>query len=170
MIPQHQSGFDTTILSDGENKSLGNILNEEGFIKMIRENKSNNKEKTFEVQALYYNAQSDLYEVFHVFEFRIFNNGESVIINLKENIKLSNLNKEIISNLLYFSSKIEVQNISMVIDRKCKDYVKILQGLMTVGFKTDNTSSSRFNSTNGTNCKILKMEMTKNDEVQEIDF
>ena len=43
---------------------------------------------------------------------------------------------------------------------------------MTVGFKTDNTSSSRYNSAIGkTNkCKILKMELSKIDEVQEIDF
>lgn len=44
---------------------------------------------------------------------------------------------------------------------------------MTVGFKTDNTSSSRYNSmmNNKTNkCKILKMELSKIDEVQEIDF
>mmetsp|Transcript_7813 Transcript_7813/g.8057 ORF Transcript_7813/g.8057 Transcript_7813/m.8057 type:complete len:141 (+) Transcript_7813:180-602(+) len=137
----------------------------------LKESCSDNKEKNLEVQALYFNSENGSYETYHVFNFTLLNSCETLVINLNENIKLGSINKEIISNLLYFGSKVEVKSIAMILSRKSKDYVKILQGLMTVGFKTEAGNNSRFLSgKTGTNCKVLKMELTKIDDVQEIDF
>lgn len=41
---------------------------------------------------------------------------------------------------------------------------------MTVGFKTDSSNDSRFLNSIGKNCKIMKMDISKIDDVQEIEF
>jgi hypothetical protein len=48
--------------------------------------------------------------------------------------------------------------------------VKILQGLMTVGFKTDSSNDSRYLNSLGKNSKIMKMDISRIDDVQEIEF
>ncbi len=123
MILPLRSGFDTTILGNGE-QSLGNILNDELFISGLKSSTKDNKERSFEVKALYYNIENNCYETFHTFNFTIHNTCELLVINLNENIKSSYINKEIISNLLYFSSKIGAKNIFMILSRKSKDYGK----------------------------------------------
>jgi len=169
LTPQRPNGFDTTKLSDG-GKSQENLLHDDTFKKAILTKSLEGKDYSIDVQALYYNVENDTYEVFHIFEFLFVNNCETIVINLKENAKLSCLNKEIICNLLYFSSKLEAKHLVIILDRKGKDYVKMLQSLMTVGFKTDTTNNSRFVNTSGMSCKTLKMDLTKLDEVQDIDF
>lgn len=172
---QRLNGFDTTRLCDGD-KSLGNLLSDESFKKAIISKSIEGNEYSIEVQALFYNVENNTYEVFHSFEFLFINNCETIVINLKENAKLSCLNKEIICNLLYFATKLDSKNLIMILNKKGKDYVKMLQGLMTVGFKTDNSNSSRFanyllsSGSSSNSCKVLKMELTKLDEVQDIEF
>jgi len=54
----------------------------------------------------------------------VHNACEVLVINLNDNVKLSYINKEIISNLLYFAGKIGAKNVFMVLNRKSKDYGK----------------------------------------------
>lgn len=58
----------------------------------------------------------------------ISNSGaiESVIVELGDKVKMNHLNREVISNFLYFATKIEAKSISMSISRKSNDYGKFL--------------------------------------------
>lgn len=122
MIPQCRNGFDTTSVG-AEDSSLVNILDKENFAKTIKES-SKEKERNFEVQALYYNVDTNSNDIYHTYSVDVYNGGESVVVDLKENVKLSKINKEILSNLFVFASKIEAKTLYIMINRKGKDYGK----------------------------------------------
>jgi len=88
---------------------------------------------------------------------------------IEESTKYSELSKEIVMNIMEFAQKMSIKNVVLLLDRKNKDYVKILQGMMTVGFTNDN--HFKFSKIAGKEYKILKMTL-KNvlEEVEEIIF
>ena len=103
--------------------------------------------------------------------FNLFFSSElnSLCILLSEDMKYNDLTREIMLNFFYFASKTEAGKMCFLLTRKNKDYIKFLQGIMTVGFKP-NTKNSKF-SQNGKDYKVMSMEIpAKFDEVQEIDF
>jgi len=72
-------------------------------------------------------------------------------------------------NFIDFAQKMNVKNLIMLLDRKNKDYVKILQSMMTVGFSTDkNLTSVKICDLD---YKVLKMTVSNvQQEVEEIAF
>ena len=72
-------------------------------------------------------------------------------------------------NLMDFAQKLSIKNLILLIDRKNKDYVKILQGMMTVGFGNDiNFKMTKIGSKD---YKILKMTLkVVPEEIEEITF
>ena len=72
-------------------------------------------------------------------------------------------------NLMDFSQKISISSINLLICRKNKDYVKLLQGMLTVGFTNDEVTKTT--QIDGKNYKILKMSLSKAQaEIEEVDF
>ncbi len=72
-------------------------------------------------------------------------------------------------NLMEFAQKMSIKNVVLLLDRKNKDYVKILQGMMTVGFANDN--NYRITKIGGKEYKILKMTLKNvQEEVEEVVF
>lgn len=71
--------------------------------------------------------------------------------------------------MMDFSQKMAIKNIVLLIERKNKDYVKILQGMMTVGFSND--PNMKMTKIGNKDYKVLKMTM-KNipDDIEEIAF
>ena len=94
--------------------------------KIISRLKTSTEEKidNYEVRALYFDHDSNNYEIFHTFNFTIYQDCETLVINLNDNVKLSYINKEVIGNLLYFAGKICAKTIYMVLNRKNKDFGK----------------------------------------------
>ena len=88
---------------------------------------------------------------------------------IEQGIKYSDLSKEIVMNMMDFTERMSIKNIVLLLDRRNKDYIKILQGMMTVGFtneekmKTVKISEKEY--------KVLKMTLKHlQDEIQEIAF
>ena len=72
-------------------------------------------------------------------------------------------------NLMDFSQKLSINSINLLICRKNKDYVKLLQGMLTVGFTNDDVAKTT--QIDGKNYKILKMSLSKAQaEIEEVDF
>ena len=87
---------------------------------------------------------------------------------IDEGTKYSDLSKEIVMNLMDFTQKMQIKNIILLLERKNKDYVKILQGMMTVGFGND---SLKMTKVGGKDYKILKMNVKQvPEEIQEVAF
>ena len=94
---------------------------------------------------------------------------DALCIISHEKMKYSELSKDVMINFFYFALKTHSNKMCILLNRKNKDYVKILQGVMTVGFKTSK-NNQRFNHEN-VEYKVMSMEITKkHDEIQEIDF
>lgn len=93
----------------------------------------------------------------------------SLCVVLSEDMPYSELTKEIMLNFFYFASNTECSRMCFLLTRKNKDYIKFLQGLMTVGFKPD-TKRNKF-TYNNKDYKVMSIEInSKYDEVQEVDF
>ena len=83
-------------------------------------------------------------------------------------------------NLMEFSQKLSIASINLLICRKNKDYVKLLQGMLTVGFVNEETTktttingknTTKTTTINGKNYKILTMSLSKSQtEIEEVDF
>lgn len=90
-------------------------------------------------------------------------------IMVEKGLKYIDLSKEMIMNFIEFAQNAKINNIVILIDRKNKDYVKILQSMMTVGFSNDkNLKSVKIADID---YKTLKMNVNLNQPaVEEIDF
>lgn len=72
-------------------------------------------------------------------------------------------------NLMEFAQKMNIKNLILLLDRKNRDYVKILQGMMTVGFTNDATLKTT--KIGNKEYKILRMTMkVVQEEIEEIAF
>jgi cobalamin biosynthesis protein CbiG len=88
---------------------------------------------------------------------------------VEKGLKYIDLSKEIVMNFIDFAQKINIKNLIMLLDRKNKDYVKILQSLMTVGFASEKGLASV--KIGDVDYKVLKMTVSSNpQEVEEIAF
>ncbi len=70
-------------------------------------------------------------------------------------------------NIMSFAERMNIKNLILLLDRKNKDYIKILQGMMTVGFVNDTTM--KVCKVADKEYKIMRMTM-KSVAVEEIPF
>jgi hypothetical protein len=88
---------------------------------------------------------------------------------IEEGTKYSDLSNKIVMNLMEFATKMNIKNLVLLLDRKTKDYVKILQAMMTVGFAND--GNYKCTKIGQKDYKILKMTMkAQQQEIEEVSF
>ena len=66
------------------------------------------------------------------------------------------------------SRKLEIDTIYLLINRKNKEYIKILQGMLTVGFEQEQQMKTA--KIGVLVYKVLKMELKEGEEIEELDF
>jgi len=87
---------------------------------------------------------------------------------VENSFKYIDLSKEIVMNFIDFA-KMNIKHLIMLLDRKNKDYVKILQSMMTVGFTNDKSLATV--KIADVNYKVLKMTVSSSQQdVEEIAF
>ena len=68
-----------------------------------------------------------------------------------------------------FAQKLGINAIFLLIARKNKEFVRLLQGMLTVGFEQEEAINTT--SIGGKVYKVLKMNLKQTpEEIQEIDF
>ena len=123
----------------------------------------------FNISSLIFNLENNKEEVLN--KYNCFYNPalEALCILIEEGTKYSDLSKEIVMNMMDFACKMSLKNIILLLDRKNKDYIKIMQGMMTVGFVNDNLMKTT--KISGKDYKLLKMAIKNNtEEIEEISF
>ena len=70
-------------------------------------------------------------------------------------------------NLIDFAQKLGINAIFLLLARKNPEYVKLLQGMMTIGFEND--SSMKTTKIDGNTYKVLKMNL-KQEDIEELEF
>jgi hypothetical protein len=123
----------------------------------------------FNINSIIFNLENNKQEILKKYNCFYNPSLEALCIMIEEVTKYSELSKEIVMNMMEFAQKMSIKNVVLLLDRKNKDYVKILQGMMTVGFVNDN--NYKVTKIGGKDYKILKMSL-KNvpEEVEEIIF
>lgn len=72
-------------------------------------------------------------------------------------------------NMMDFAQKLGIIAIILLIARKNKDYVKLVQGMMTVGFEHD--QQVKTTKIDGKMYKVLKLSFKNgSEEIQEVEF
>ena len=94
---------------------------------------------------------------------------DSLCVVIDNSTKYLYLSRELLMNLLEFAKKMMVTNIFLLLDRKNRDYIKILQSMMTIGFVNDSVIKTA--KVQEKDYKMLKLEI-KNDNnvIEEIAF
>jgi hypothetical protein len=127
------------------------------------------KNTIFNINSLVFNIESHQEEILSKYDCYYNSNNNSFYIIIGDNAKYSDFSKEIMMNLMDFSQKLSISSINLLICRKNKDYVKLLQGMLTVGFTNDEVTKTT--QIDGKNYKILKMSLSKAQaEIEEVDF
>jgi len=123
----------------------------------------------FNINSLVFNLENNKEEVLSKYNCFYNPSLEALCVMIEDKTKYSDLSKEIVMNIMDFATKMSIKNIILMIDRKNKDYVKVLQGMMTVGFSTD--SNVKMTRVGGKDYKVLKMTLKSvPEEIEEIAF
>lgn len=145
----------------------GDLKSGEIFTKTLKNQIPENT--LFNINSLIFNLENNREEILNKYNCFYNPSLEALCIMIEEVTRYSDLSKEIVMNMMEFAQKMSIKNVVILLDRKNKNYVKILQGMMTVGFVNDN--NHKISKIGGKDYKILKMTL-KNipDEVEEIIF
>lgn len=161
---QRRNGFDTTNFS-AQGDSLGNSLNEDN----LKKTALSLAESPFLITSRLYDGENQCYFDKTAYYALINREIEAFCVFISDTTQYSELTKEVLLNFIYFTIKSSKKSLCIMITRKNKDYVKLLQGLLAVGFKSSQ-STPRY-TFNGQDYRMMEMELTKKiDDVQEIDF
>lgn len=127
------------------------------------------KNSVFNISSLVFNLESHKEEVLSNYTCFYQSATESLCILIEDTAKYVDFSKEIMMNLMDFAQKLGINAIFLLIARKNKEYVKLLQGMMTVGFVQEETMKTT--KIEGKMYKVLKMNLKQvPDAIQEIDF
>ena len=127
------------------------------------------KKTIFKINSLIYNVETQTKDLNLSFDcsYNDEDNTLSVIIN--ENIKHTNLTKEVALTLFLFVQKLQIEKLYLIVALKNPNYILLLQEMMTLGFQSE--KSARSTNIDGDAYKILYIEtkdMTSN--IEEFGF
>lgn len=127
------------------------------------------KNTLFNISSLVFNIEKSKEEVLSQYSCYYNQQEESFCVLIEETGKAAQFTKEIMINLIDLAQKLSVKAIYLLICRKNPEYVKLLQGMMTVGFEQESTIKTK--EIEGKVYKILKMNIQSfPEEIEEIEF
>jgi hypothetical protein len=121
----------------------------------------------FKINSEVFNIHSNKQELISSLDCFYSPSNEALCIIIEDQVKLKELSKQIISNLMEFSTKVSAKSLILLIDKKNKEYVKIMQSMMMIGFNNDSNNKSA--NISGKEYKVLKLD-TNTGEIEEIAF
>ena len=123
----------------------------------------------FTINSLFFNLEKHEREILSRYH-AVYNKEEnSLSFIITDSAKYSDFSKEIMMNLLEFAQNSGIKTIYLMISRNNKQYIKLLQAMLIVGFESDNEKQLKM--INNKSFKCLKMTISESsDEVVEITF
>ena len=91
----------------------------------------------FKINSEVVNIENNKQEVISSLDCFYSPNNEALCIIIGEKVKIKDLSKEFMVNIIDFASKVSAKSLILLLDKKNKDYVKIMQSMMMVGFIND---------------------------------
>ena len=127
------------------------------------------KNQIFHINSLIFNITKHKREILSKYECYYDESSNALSLLLSEEICYSDFTKEIMINLLEFTQKVGIDTIYFLVAKKNKQYLRIIQDLMIVGFEADENFKNT--TIEGSVYKILKMPIKEeSDEIEEVMF
>ena len=127
------------------------------------------KNQIFHINSLIFNITKHKREILSKYECYYDESSNALSLLLSEEICYSDFTKEIMINLLEFTQKVGIDTIYFLVAKKNKQYLRIIQDLMIVGFEADENVKNT--TIDGNVYKILKMPIKEeSDEIEEVMF
>ena len=145
----------------GNEKMANNFLNKE-FRNKIPKN------DIFEINSLFFNIMKHKKEIVNKYKCYLDEENNQFCLILEESICFSDFTKEIMLNLFDFAEKLGIDTICFLISKKNPQFVRIIQDLMIVGFKSNETNKETI--IEGETYKIMEMPVNVNEKIEEFYF
>jgi len=130
--------------------------------------KSSISENTlFRINSQVLNIQNNKHEIISSIDCFYSPANEALCVIVDEKVKISSLSREIISNIMEFAAKAAAKSVILLLDKKNKEYIKIMQSMMMIGFMND--ANYRTANLMEKEYKLLKLDV-KHQELEEIAF
>ena len=127
------------------------------------------KNQIFHINSLIFNITKHKREILSKYDCYYDESANALSLLLSEEICYSDFTKEIMINLLDFTQKVGIDTIYFLVAKKNKQYLRIIQDLMIVGFEADENVKNT--TIDGNVYKILKMPIKEeSDEIEEVMF
>ena len=146
-----------------------NIKQKQNFLETPGLKESLPKKQLFNINSLIFNLENHKREVYTKYNCYFDDTHSAFCIVVNDKASYADFSKEVMMNLMDFVQKANINYIYFLISRNNRQYIKLLQGMLTVGFEND--ENVKTTQIDGVTYKVLKMNLKQiPDEIEEIDF
>ena len=144
------------------NKKLANNFLTKDFRNKIPKN------DIFEINSLFFNIMKHKKEILNKYKCYFDEENNQFCLILDEKVCFSDFTKEIMLNFFEFSEKLGIDTICFLISKKNPQFVRIIQDLMIVGFKSNEANKETV--IEGDTYKIMEIPVNINEKIEEFYF
>lgn len=126
------------------------------------------KNDIFEINSMFFNIMKHKKEILNKYKCYFDEENNQFCLILDESICFSDFTKEIMLNLFEFSEKLGIDTICFLISKKNPQFVRIIQDLMIVGFKSN--EGNKETVIEGDTYKIMEISVNINEKIEEFYF
>ena len=126
------------------------------------------KNAFFEISSMIFNIIKHKKEILNKFKCYFDEKSNGLFLILDSSICFSEFTKEIMMNLFDFSEKVGIKTISFLISKKNPQFIRIIQDLMIVGFKTNEKMNEAI--IEGEHYKVMEVPVNIDEKIEEFFF
>ena len=126
------------------------------------------KSQVFEISSMFFNITKHKKEILSKYKCFFDETSNTLTLILNEQISFTEFTKEIMMNLFTFTQKVGIDYICFLLSKKNKQYGRIMQDLMIVGFKP-NEKIKEINI-EGNIYKVMEIPAYSDEEIEEFFF
>lgn len=126
------------------------------------------KNEIFEISSMIFNITKHKKEIITKYNCYFDEKSNGLFLILNELISFSDFTKEIMMNLFEFCEKVGIPKITFLIAKKNPQYIRIIQDLMIVGFKSN--EENKETTIEGNEYKIMDIRVNSEEKIEEFFF
>ena len=128
------------------------------------------KNKIFRINSIIYNTEKNIKEIYTQYDCIYNKKNNSLYLILNSNHNYAQFTKDRLINILEFSLYEEINTIYLLVDKKNKYYLNIIQDMILVGFEPEDKIAKKI-VIDGNVYKTLKMSISDiSKEIEEIEL
>lgn len=123
----------------------------------------------FNISAQVFNIQTRKEETLNQYNCFYQSSLDALCLVFEQTAHFSSLSRDAMMNMMDLAKKLKIKSIVLLIDRKSKEYAKLIQGMMVFGFAFD--KNKKMATIDNQSYKILSMELQEQSGlIEEVAF